>query len=171
MNAPYYFKGDYFTNLKSSNKKVSVSICSVHNGQGIRLTSSNFSGTTKISFKYHETYYSFKYVVLNNYYNPAKLFKVGNTRYTHGFNSTNEITSRSAKINKTLKIDAKTGWIITKVTVVSNRTGRNKFKYYYPKKSSFSSNITLYEIHSNYVEIWYKHKRTGKTVMQKFSIQ
>ncbi len=163
-------------NLKSSNSQVKATLINGFYGPNIKLTSSSFTGTTTISYKFHGKTYSFKYTVIS-YYNPAKLFKIGNTRYTHGFNSTNKITSRSAKINKTLQIDAKTGWIITKVTVVSTGGKNSETKYYYPKTSSFSKKITLYTAahtvlsYNNYIKIEYKHKRTGKTISQFFCIQ
>lgn len=163
-------------NLKSSNSKVIAKVGRAFYGLGIILESKNFSGTTKISYKYNGKTYSFKYTAIS-YYNPAKLFKIGNTRYTHGFNDTNRIDCRSAKINKTLKIDAKTGWIITKVTVVATGGKNSRTKNYYPKTSSFTKKITLYTAahtvlsRNNYIQIEYKHKRTGKTITQLFCIQ
>lgn len=175
---PYYYKGDYYSNLKSSNKNVKLSICSLKNGngQGIRLTSTNFTGTANISFKYHETTYSFKYIV-KPYYNPAKHFKIGQTEHAQKYNNKSTLISRVIKVNKPLKIEAKSGWIISSVKTVTTggpNSRNNGIRTYKPNSSTFSGKITLYTAahtvnsYNNYIEVTYKQKSTGRTTTQIF---
>ncbi len=175
---PYYYKGDYYSNLKSSNKNVKLSICSLKNGngQGIRLTSTNFTGTANISFKYHETTYSFKYIV-KPYYNPAKHFKIGKTEHAQKYNNKSTLTSEVTKTNKPLKIEAKSGWIISSVTIVTTGgPGRiNRTRTYKPNSPTFSENIYLYVVAhtapNNYIQVTYKQKSTGRTITQIFKMR
>ena len=170
--------GTKITNLKCSSSKIKLKPS--YGGvsyANIVATSTSFTGTANISFKYKGKTYSTKYTV-TKYTNPCKLFQIGPTRYTSRYNNKNTLWSKVTKENQNLKIVAKSGWKITKVRIdhENSKSSVISTDFYYPYKSTFNTKVTLYShghcgnYSNNYIKVTYKQNSTGKIIEQLFCL-
>ena len=166
------------SNLKSSSNQVKLSVNYNAYKSYIQATSTTFTGTTNISFKFKGKTYTVKYTV-KKYTNPCKLFQIGSTRYTSKYNSKNALVSHKTKLNQTFNVTAKSGWTITSVRVKHYDAYHPEVKgttIYYPNSSSFSTKVSLYYFghcggaNDNSIRVIYKNKHTGQVIEQYFTL-